>query len=199
MINLLPTAYADSIRFGRQNTKLRVWLAGMCAAILGMVIIIAGGWVYISQQSKTLQRNIDTTNQQLKAQKLSQVQADAKQITGDVRVINRVLSGEVRFSELIQAIGQDMPPGTVLSGLSLSDKITGGLDLTAGALTNNDGAQVAINLSQAQNNLFSKVDIVGITCNSAKGQTYPCTATFRALFSKDAQIRFLSVPKGSAQ
>jgi Tfp pilus assembly protein PilN len=196
MINLLPTSYAESIRYARQNTLLRTWLIGMAAATLGLVVIVAGGWVYINQQSHTLQKNIDTTNQQLKTQNLAGVQKDAKEITGDIKVINQVLGSEVHFSDLIQAIGNDMPPGTVLGSLSLS-KISGALDLSANAKDYNSAALISVNLSKAQNNLFSKVDIVNINCDSSSPKDYKCTVSLKALFSKDAQTKFLSVPKES--
>lgn len=194
MINLLPTDYADTIRYGRQNTKLRGWLIGIAGAIIGLVIIFAGGWVYINQQSKSLQKNIDGTNQQLKAQSLSSVQANAKEITGDIKVINQVLGTEIRFSDLIQAIGGDMPPGTILGSLSLS-KVSGTLDLSASAKDYSSAAQIAVNLSDPKNNLFSKVDIVNVSCSSSLDQAYKCGATLKALFSKTAQTKFLSVPK----
>jgi hypothetical protein len=210
VINLLPTAYADSLRFGRQNTVLRVWLLGMVAAIVGLVVIFAGGWEYINMQSGTLQKNIDTTNQQLKAQNLAQVQKDAKEITGDIKVINQVLGSEVRFSQLIQAIGNDMPAGTILGGISLT-KVSGGIDLTVGAKDHVSAAQAAVNLSDPGNKLFSKLDIVSVSCNSSASTappsassttdsfsvTYPCTGIFRALFSNDAKTKFLNVPKAT--
>jgi Tfp pilus assembly protein PilN len=198
MINLLPTTYANSIRYGRQNSLLRVWLLGMAAAIVGLLIIFVGGWLYIHQQAKTLQKNIDTTNQQLKAQNLAQVQKDAKEITGDIKVINQVLGTEIRFSDLIQAIGSDMPSGTVLGSLSLS-KINGTIDLSASAKDYNSAAQIAVNLKDSKNNLFSKVDIVSVTCNSTVTQTYRCGATLKALFSATARTKFLSVPKDIKQ
>lgn len=196
MINLLPTNRVDAIRYGRQNTKLRRWLIGMGGAIAGLIIILAGGWLYIGQQQKTFQANIDTTNQQLQAQNLTQVQKDAKEITGDIKVINQVLGTEVRFSDLIQAIGNDMPPGTVLGSLTLSNKVTGALDLSANAKDYASAAEIAVNLSQSKNDLFSKVDIVNVSCTSTV-QAYRCGATFKALFSKTAQTKFLSVPKDS--
>jgi Tfp pilus assembly protein PilN len=197
MINLLPTEYAASIRYGRQNTMLRNWLIGMAAATAGLVVILAGGWVYINIQAKTLQKNINTTDQQLTAQNLTQVQKDAKEITGDIKVINQVLSTEVRFSDLIQAIGNDMPPGTVLGSLSIS-KVNGALDLSASAKDYQSAAQIAVNLSQSQNDLFSKVDIVNVGCTNVV-QAYPCSVTMRVLFSKSAQTKFLSVPKDTKQ
>ncbi|MBX4201870.1 hypothetical protein KW803_03190 [Candidatus Saccharibacteria bacterium] len=195
MINLLPTSYADSIRYGRQNTVLRIWIISMAAAIAGLIIILIGGWIYIDTQAQTLQKNIDTTNQQLKAQNLEKVQKDAKEITGDIKVINQVLGTEIRFSDLIQAIGNDMPPGTVLGSLSLS-KVSGALDLSASAKDYTSAAQIAVNLSNSKNDLFSKVDIISVNCASAaQDQSYSCSATLKALFSKTAQNKFLSVPK----
>lgn len=196
MINLLPTDYANSIRFGRQNTVLRAWLLGMLSAITGLIVIIAGGWLYIDRQSHSLQKNIDATNLQLKTQNLAQVQSDAKEISGDIKVINKVLSKEVRFSDLIQAIGNDMPPRTVLGSLSLTN-VSGTLDLTAGAKDYASAAQIAANLSDPKNGLFSKVDIININCKSTTSPNYICNITLKALFSSAAKTRFLSVPKGS--
>jgi Tfp pilus assembly protein PilN len=197
MINLLPPETAAAIRYGRQNTVLRVWLIGMAAAIIGLIIITLGGWFYIHRQAGTLQRGINVTNQQLQAQNLAKVQADAKTITGDIKVITQVLGSEIKFSDLIQAIGQDMPQGTVLSSLKIG-KVVGALDLTANAKDYQSAAQVAANLSDPKNGLFTKVDIISVTCGAQDSQAqtgYPCTAILKALFSSDVRTKFLSVPK----
>ena len=197
MINLLPTSHAESIRYGRQNTSLRNWLVGMAGAIGGLVIIFAGGWVYLNQQQKNLENEVTNTQQELKVQNLTQVQKDAKEITGDIRVINKVLGTEIRFSDLIQAIGKDMPPGAVLSSLSLNNKVNGALDLSANTSDYQSAAQVAVNLSQSNSQIFSKIDIISVSCGGiSPNQSYKCTANYRALFSKAAQTQFLSVAKG---
>jgi Tfp pilus assembly protein PilN len=197
MINLLPPQYAASIRYGRQNTKLLGWLAGLIGAILVLAIILAIGWIYMDHEANDLQKGIDTTNQQLQDQNLSKVQTDAKEITGDINVIDKVLNQEVQFSGLIQSIGSYMPAGAVLGTLSLSDKVTGSIDLSANTKDYASAAQVAVNLSDPKDELFSKVDILNISCNSAAEKTYKCSATFRALFSKAAQTKFLSAPTGN--
>jgi len=112
-------------------------------------------------------------------------------------VIDKVLSQEIQFSGLIQSIGSYMPAGAVLGTLSLSDKVTGSIDLSANTKDYASAAQVAVNLSDPKDDLFSKVDIINISCNSAAEKTYKCSATFRALFSKTAQTKFLSSPTGS--
>jgi len=195
MINLLPPRHTAAIRYARQNTVLRTWLIGAVAAIGILLVILASGWLYMDSQSKNLGRNISVTQQQLKAQNLEQVQKDAKEITSDIRIINQVLRQEIHFSDLIQTIGRIMPPGTVLGSLSLSNKVSGALDLSANATNYTSAAQIAVNLSDPKNTLFSKVDIVSISCSTTDTQTYKCTAILKALFSKTAQTKFMSLPK----
>jgi hypothetical protein len=124
---------------------------------------------------------------------LAGTQKKAKDITNNIKTINQVLSREIRFSDLISHIGSVMPPGTVLSGLTLS-KVDGALDLSATAKDYSSATQIAVNLSDPKNKIFDKVDIVSINCSSTVGSTYPCGASFRTLFSKTTQSQFLNVP-----
>lgn len=198
MINLLPPSYAGRIKFGRQNTGLRRWIVGAMVSIGGLVVIIAGGWIFMDTQASSLRSDLDSKNAQLKAQNLAKVQKDAADISGDIRVINQVLNNEVRFSDLIQDVGKIMPQGSILSSLSLS-KINGALDLSTSSKDYTSAAQIAVNLNDPANGLFSKVDIVSINCNSDTTNPYKCAGTFKALFSAAAQKKYLSVPQGAAQ
>jgi len=196
MINLLPTDYAGGIRYGRRNAYVRRWLIGMGLATAGLVVIFTLGWLYLDNQAKSLSRDVASKKQELVTQNLSRIAKDADAITSDIKLIDQVLSREVRFSDLIQEIGQVMPPGTILSGLTLKNKIDGALDLSANTRDQASAAQIAANLSDPKNELFSSVDIVTINCLSGTS-AYKCTATFRALFSKDAKNRFLNVAEDS--
>lgn len=195
MINLLPSDYGASLRHSHLNAILRRWLVAVLLACGGLVLVLAVGWMYITQQNKNLTKDITSVNQQLQAQDLVGTQKKAQDITNNIKVINQVLSREIRFSELITQIGSAMPPGTVLSGLTLS-KIDGGLDLSANARDYTSATQIAVNLSDPKNKIFDKVDIVNIKCSSTSGSTYPCSATFRALFSKSTKEQYLNVPGG---
>ncbi len=190
MINLLPPNYAMQIRYGRRNANLRRWLLGMLVATTGLVVIIAGGWLYLDSQAKSLEHDNVSGQQELKAQNLTQVQKDATEISGDVKVINQVLSREIKFSALMQDIGKAMPPGTILGSLTLN-KIDGAIDLSANAKDYTSAAQIAVNLSDSKNNLFSSVDIVSVNC-SGGNTTYKCSANFKALFRNTAKSRYLN-------
>jgi Tfp pilus assembly protein PilN len=196
MINLLPPELTTTMRYGRRNARLRFWLLGLIAAVIGLVAIVATGSFYLSRQAKDYEKNIASTNQQLKDQNLTKVQKDAAEISGDIRVINQVLNQELSFSSLLQSIGTIMPPQTVLTSLSLSSNVSGSVDLNAATVNPPAAAQIAINLSDPNRDLFSKVDVVTINCSNIKVDTpYKCSATLRALFSKSAKTKFLSLPK----
>lgn len=195
MINLMPPERVSEIRSARSNTVLRRWLVMAVGSIVILILLLFAGWLYIDQQSKDLAHNVQFSKSQLQAQDLDKVQKDAAEITGDVKVINQVLSQEIRFSDLLQAMGKVMPSGTVLDSLSLG-KIDGAIDLSAGAVDYKSAAQIALNLSDSKNGLFSKVDIVNITCGSSN-DSYKCKATFKALFDPSVKKKFLSVPQGA--
>ena len=193
MINLLPPDKAIQIRYGRSNNMLRGWLLGGVGAIGVLMLIIIGGVIYLEQQSDVLQKSIASDKQQLASGNIGQVETDVKTISSDVKLINQVLGREISFSELMQQIGKVMPSGTVLSSLTLTN-ISAGMDVTANALDYPSAAQIAVNLSDTTNDLFTKVDIVNISCGQKNTSSpYPCSATFRALFSKSAANRFLVV------
>ena len=199
MINLLPPERAAQIRYGRSNTNLRQWLFAAGGAIAGLVIIVISGIIYIGQQSKNLQSGINVDKQQLNTENLAQVQADAKGISSDVKLINQVLGREIRFSDLMTSIGKVMPNGTILSGLTLTN-VNSAIDVSANALDYNSAAQIAVNLADPSNNLFAHVDIVNISClHDHPTSIYPCTAVYKALFSKTATNSFLNVSKAPAK
>jgi hypothetical protein len=194
MINLLPDNYAVQIKYGRRNTTLRRWLLFTGLAIIGLLLIIGGGWLYMDNQARSLQSKTLAGQESLEAQNLPKVQKDAAEISGDVTIINQVLGREIDFSSLMQDIGKVMPPGTVLDGLTLS-KIDGPLNLGVSATDYASATQVAVNLGDPKNNLFSSVDIVSINCgggsSSAGTSSYKCKASFNALFRDTAKARYL--------
>lgn len=193
MINLLPADYGAQLRHSHQSSILHRWLVVGILASVGLALVMAVGWIYIEQQNKNLSRNLDVVQTQLNSQDLAGTQKKAKEITNNIKIINQVLSREIRFSGLITQIGSVMPPGTILSGLTLS-KVDGALDLAVSARDYASASQIAINLSDPKNKIFDKVDIVNISCSATSGSAYPCSAVFRALFSKATQSQFLNVP-----
>lgn len=195
MINLIPPSYSQAIRIGRANAKLMKWLVGIATAMAGLLVITGIGWLYLNHQNSKLSKEINIIQQQLDAGNLSQVQKQAQTINSNVKIINQVLNREIRFSDLIQAIGSVLPNDTVLNSLTLS-KVDGAIDLAAGAKSYAAASQIAVNLSDPKNNIFEKVDIVSITCDASPTSAYACSANYKALFFKTTKNRFLNAATG---
>jgi hypothetical protein len=86
-----------------------------------------------------------------------------------------------------------MPSSTILSNLNIV-QTTGGLDITARATDYQTATQVQVNLSDPNNKIFTKADIVSIVCQPAASgieAIYPCVVTIRALFAKDNPFLFI--------
>lgn len=195
MINLLPPQHAAQLHYGRHNAILGRWLMTGLLACAGLALIIFSGLLYIDQQTKDLRQTVTGAQAQLQAQELVKVQKEAEKLSSNIKVINQVLRLEIRFSDLIQEVGKVMPPGTILGSLTLN-KLTGAIDLSASAKDYASAARIATNLSDPQNKIFDKVDIINLTCTSGD-DVYKCSGTYKALFSKTLPNRFLNVPESS--
>lgn len=195
MINLLPPDYRLRQRYGRINRRQVRWIEIGLLLIAVLILILGAGWLYMDKQTKDLNRSTAATKRQLEVQNLTKVQAQADQISQNVRIINQVLSRELRFSDLITEIGKVMPPGAVLNSLTLSNKVSGALDLSANAKNYTSAAQIAVNLSDPKNNIFAKVDIINVNCSTTSA-AYPCSVSLRALFDKNVPQRFLNIASG---
>jgi Tfp pilus assembly protein PilN len=198
MINLLPHDYKLKLRYGRLNLRLARWLVVGLAMIAGLVLILGAGWLYMNKQISDLDSSIASTQQQLDSQHLEQVKKQADEISQNVKVINQVLHKEIRFSSLIDEIGKVMPSGTILNSLTLSDKVSGSVDLNVNAESSTAAAQMAINISDPKNKLFAKADIINVNCTS-QGKDYPCTVSLRALFDPKTAERFINAPSEGGQ
>ena len=201
MINLMPVTDKETIIYGRRNRTMLKWTAMCLAVIAAMAATVLFGMFYIDSSKNRLSDSIEQTQTKIASEKLDQVQRQAVEMSQGVKLIVQILSKEVKFSKLLQSIGAIMPDGTSLSGIQLSNAVAGALDLTANAVDYQSATQVQVNLLDAKNNLFSKVDTTSVSCNdgtqtSSTGEPskYPCQILLRAQFKEGAAITFLANP-----
>lgn len=198
MINLLPPDFKENISFARRNTMLRKWVIALIISITAIASTVAVGQLYLHQSTKTLSAQVQQSTEQLKIQKLEETQTRVEGISSSLKLVVQVLGREVLFSKLLQQIGAAMPPGAVLTNLSIN-KLQGGLDLQVAASDYQTGTQVQVNLQDPGNKIFEKADIVSIQCASGENASsdpfksqYPCTVQIRALFAKNNPFLFIN-------
>ncbi len=195
MINLLPPEMKHSYKYARFNRHLLHWIAAFFVGIVGACALTAIGYIYLQRTADNYRSQIATSQQQLKDQKYTTVKTQVKDITNNLQLVVQVLSNQVVFSELIKQIGTLTPTDTNLTGLAIS-QTEGALDITAQAKDYSAATQLHINLSDKNNQLFSRADIVSISCQKKAASAYPCTVTIRALFAPNNPFLFINKSTG---
>lgn len=196
MINLLPPEIKSGYRYARSNVILRKWVIIIVISLIGLGAIATFGMLTIHQSSVHYTKLINASNADFKKENYSLTQKRVEDITGSFKLVVKVLGQEVLFSELIKQIGASMPTNSNLIGLNIS-QTTGGLDITANATNYATATQVQVNLGDPKNKIFTKADIVNITCSgksdgSLNSDKFPCVVNIRALFARDNPFLFIN-------
>ena len=196
MINLLPPEVKEDYRYARRNRQLAKWLLVFFFAILGVAAITGFGIFTMNNTSNTYKARIAATQADLASQDLNGVSKKVTEISGNLRLMVQVLSKEILFSKLLARLGNATPPNVALTNLSIS-QTESAIDITAQTSNYAAATQLQANLADPANKIFSKADIVSISCSS-KGQLgYPCTANIRALFTANNPFLFINAGKAT--
>lgn len=193
MINLLPPETKTAYRYARRNKILARWITASVFCLLGGILLIGGGYLYLRQAINTTNRQITESTASLHTQNLTGVQKQITNISNNLKLVVQVLSKEVLFSELLKQLASVTPNNVILTNLSISQEQTG-VQITA-QTTNYDAAtQLQVNLADPKNQIFSKADIISINCTNSSGATtnYPCTVNIQALFATNNPFLFIN-------
>lgn len=198
MINLLPPDTKQTLRYARRNRQLAHWVVTCAFCLAGGILLAGGGYLYMNRSIDTTTQQIADSNQQLKAENLATVQKQVTTISNNLKLVVQVLSKEVLFSKLLKQLASVTPNNAVLTNLSIT-QAQGGVDITAETTNYNAATQLQVNLADPKNQIFSKADIVSITCGATSTTIkYPCIVDIRALFATDNPFLFINDAKGGS-
>ncbi len=183
MINLLPPRIKEARRFGRHNITLLSYILTIAAIGLVSIGIILFNMRYVSDDEKRLKAEMSSRDAETK--KLEAGQKEVENIAAQLKTIDKLYSGEVKFSELVPKIGGLLPKGAVLSTLSLVGGKNSPLQLNVNLETQNLAAVFQQNLVNSE--LFSAADISSIITTAGAAskpgvKIYPYSATLTASF-----------------
>jgi len=192
MINLLPPDVKSDYVYARRNVTLRRWVLLFFVALVGLGCIATYGMLTLHQSNSKYGKEIAATEKFFKEEKFAETQKQIEDISGSFKLVVKVLGQEVLFSQLLKQIAAIMPANANLTGLNIS-QTTGGIDITAVTPDYATATQVQVNLADPNNKIFSKADIVGITCAAdTANPEFPCTVTIRALFGPNNPFLFIN-------
>lgn len=192
MINLLPPDIKKSMGYARKNATLLRWLSALVVSIAGIFVIIFFGQLYIDQATNRLEEEITQSEENLQQRDIDNVQNRVQEISNSLNLVVDVLSEQILFSNLIRSVGSVIPEGAVLTGLTINE-VEGGIDLSADATDYDTATQVQLNLEGPSNEIFTKADILNVSCESSpeEDNAYPCQINLRALFGQNSQFLLL--------
>ena len=199
MINLLPPDIKDTYRYARTNTRLMHWVVACGFAIVTLAVLSIGGLFYLDQTAKDYSKQASTLEASLKDQDEAATRTKVTEIGNNLKLTVDVLSKRVLYSQMLQHIATIIPNNAALTGLILTQGQSS-LDVTADTADYTAATQLQVNLADSKNKLFTKADIVSITCAPSEGaeaKRYPCTVVIRALFAKDNPFLFTSTASRS--
>jgi Tfp pilus assembly protein PilN len=197
MINLLPSELKASYRYAHRNVSLFRWVIALTAGLAGLFALSTAGLIYMQQTTRTYASQAASAQASLQQQNLADTQAQVKGISGNLQLAVQVLSKEVLFSKLLTQLAAVMPGNAILTDLNIT-QAQSAVNITADTTDYNAATQLQVNLADPNNKIFSRADIVSITCASASSaQTglssrYPCTVNIRALFATNNPFLFIN-------
>lgn len=206
MINLLPPRRLLDIRIARRNTSLRRYVELSVVSTVVLVLAVVASFYFLNTQRVNTQKTVDINEQKVK--QLEPVQAEARQLSTTVNTISRLLSRNIKFSQMLTNIGGLMPSGSSLTGLQLSiEDLNAPLVVSANIDSEAKAAVLRNNLLSSS--LFKSADIVSIieikedqagqSTNSAEPSAQPVkpvnpykyTVTINASLKDDSGVKKL--------
>lgn len=201
MINLLPTELQDSIKYGRHNRVLLHWLVAILIVIASIGLMTIFGQMYINKNAQSLARVARVTQDRISAQNLQSTQKDIQALSNNFTTVVQLLNRQLLFSKLFVKIGSIVPQGAILSGITLATGNTA-LDLNVMALDREAATQAFVNISDGENGLFEKADLISINCiqpgsnDKQEVSKYPCNAAIKVIIKTDSSFYFLNTITG---
>lgn len=195
MINLLPQELKQNYKYARYNHQLVRWSLAFLLAIVGVAAITGVGLLLMNSSINSYRTKVADMQSHLASQNVNGVARQVSDISNNLKLMVDVLSKEILFSKLLEQLGSITPSNVLLTGLSISQSDSA-IDITAETTDYNAATQLQVNLADPANKVFSKADLVNISCATGTtivaDPTYPCTVTVRAQFTQDNPYLFIN-------
>lgn len=191
MINLLPPSVKQDIAYARHNLVLLRWIIAVALAMLAVVGILAFGQFYIAKNTRNVEEQSRITKERIASQNLESTQKQLDTISANLKTVLQISGKQLLFSKLLTKIGTILPNGTALKDITLSTTDSA-LDLNVVAVDKAAATQVFVNISDPANGLFTKADLVSVTCSEGTRLAHPCQTQVRVIIKADSSFYFLN-------
>lgn len=199
MINLLPYDYKQDLAYARKNFLLIKWLVALVVAMIFILAISLGGAFVINNQRGNAEESAKTEADAIMLSDEKQEFDKYKKFKADYDTVVKLLSKQLRYSKIIQDIGNILPEGTNIDGIKLTPGATS-LTLSVNGKSQQAIREAFVKISDKQSpiKLFPKADLESITCSDspAGDSSKACTASIKVLLNADSNYYYINaIPK----
>lgn len=195
MINLIVPETKRQLRAARMNATL----INYCLMILvtaGLLASIYGTGFWLTSQERSKADVLRQQGEQASAGYAKTKQA-ANNFKNDLKQAQAILSNQISMYDLLTRIASLVPPGVILSNLSLgTTSFNTPLSISAKAKTYDNGIQLKNNLAASK--IFDSVSITNFTTNVIDAKQDPVGAAYPVIVNLSAQFSSQFIKSGTA-
>jgi Tfp pilus assembly protein PilN len=185
VINLLSDEVKKSRRYAKLNVITMQYVMLFTVATISLIGLMLFGQSTLNDTKSRLEDQLATST--ARAAALEPINNEAQQLSATVSTIGTLLEQEVKFSVVLQELGSIIPPGVVLTGITLSQDTTKPMVLEVNLSAAEKAGVLQQNLTESD--LFVGADIINVTQGIVPG--YPFRGQLQAYFNPDLPLNTL--------
>ncbi len=184
MINLLSTNRKSEIRAARTNVILLRYTGIIIIAVIFLMAVLYVSYNLLQQTMATAEARIATNSTEADVYASTKQQVDA--LSAKLSDSKAVLDQEISYATILTSIGQAMPAGSILEGLTIDDAtINSGAPITLTAYATSEEIAPLVQQQLQGIPIFSSVELVG-TSQDASISGYTVKISMAATFNRSA-------------
>jgi Tfp pilus assembly protein PilN len=165
MINLLNAHNKKEFRSAKRNT---LWVKYIFLAIAALVILLFMSTItfLVFDSEENTQKQIKATNSEKNASEVTETKKMIDNFTKNTQTLGVIEKNRIRYSEILVNLAKALPPGCVLTTISLTGATLGTTpqNLEANCTTENSTSE----LKSSDQQILKNVQIISINRDPAK-------------------------------
>lgn len=157
----MPDDAKREIRSARTNVLLARYIIVILIAFAFLALLLAGSYVVLTQTKASAEQLISGNDSKAEVYSATKAQVDA--LSSQLSETKTLLDEEVLYSHVLMNIGQQMPEGTVLSGIKLDTASFSGTPVTLKAYAKTTDAAVSLREKFQSSPIFRNVNFESVS------------------------------------
>jgi len=175
MINLMPDETKRQLRAARTNILLVRYLFILLIAFGFLSFSVAGSYYLLTQTKNSAQQLIDASDTE--AEVYETTQQKVATLTSQLTEARTILDQETSYAATLTNIGQLIPEGAIIEGVTLDISSFNGTPVTMEVYAKSANIAIAVREAFQQSSFFSSVNLQSVSENDTTFADYPVTAT----------------------